>query len=134
MRSESCAKRQLVPERPIVSPAARQDTMSDIELSAETTRRLDALFSGPMRQAAAELLMTQCGANLPFNENADANRLERIRFAALKLSQGDLGKLASAVQRAQVDWRDVLVAAGFGNDIHAHQSWFPEHEHEAGEA
>jgi hypothetical protein len=100
--------------------------MSATGLSPETTRRLDALFVGPARQRATDLLIAQCGNNLPFCEGSDARGLERIRFAALKLSNGDLAKLQKAVEIAMTDWRDVLVAAGFGNDVRAHESWFPD--------
>ncbi len=100
--------------------------MSPVPLSSETRRRVDALFEGPAREAAAELLVTQCAANLPLWVNADERGLERIRFAVLKLSNGDLTELLRAVRMAQVDWRDVLVAAGFGHSVRVHESWFPE--------
>ena len=80
---------------------------------------------GAARQEAAELLITRCGANLPLWRETDPRGLERIRFAALKLSDGDLGELRRAVEIANVDWRDVLVAAGFGHDPRAHELWFP---------
>jgi hypothetical protein len=99
--------------------------MPPIPLSSETQRRVDALFDGPARDAASELLITQCAANLPLWVNVDERGLERIRFAVLKLSNGDLTELRRAVQMAQVDWRDVLVAAGFGYSVRAHESWFP---------
>lgn len=99
--------------------------MSPVPLSPETLRRLDALFVGNDRDAAAELLVTRCAANLPLWPDADERGLERIRFAALKLSWGDLGELRRAVQLAEVDWRDVLVAAGFAHDPRTHESWFP---------
>jgi hypothetical protein len=83
------------------------------------------LFVGQAREQAAALLFSQCGNNLPFLEDSDPRGLERIRFAALKVSNGDLGKLEQAVQLAQQDWRDVLVAAGFGDDVRAHEAWFP---------
>jgi hypothetical protein len=51
--------------------------------------------------------------------------LERIRFAALKLSAGNLEALRSAVGLANRDWRDLLMAAGFGRDVDAHRSWHP---------
>ena len=100
--------------------------MSGPQLTAETQRRLDALFTGASREKAVSLLVEECGANLPFLETATPKALERIRFAALKLSGGDLAKLREAVQLAQQDWRDVLVAAGFGEDIQAHEAWFPD--------
>ena len=99
--------------------------MSPVPLSEETTRRLEALFEGAARREAARLLMTQCADNLPLWKRTDEKGLERIRFAVLKLSGGDLAKLQDAVRRAQVDWRDVLVAAGFAHHVWAHESWFP---------
>jgi hypothetical protein len=99
--------------------------MPDIPLSPETQRRLEALFRGPACPIAAELLLTQCGANLPLWRRMDPEGLERIRFAVLKLSKGDVSELWRAVDIAKVDWRDVLVAAGFGNDPRAHERWFP---------
>ena len=98
---------------------------SGTPLSAETRRRVEALFDGAARASAVELLATRCGANLPLWIPADPRGLERIRYAALKLSHGDLGELRRAVDIAQVDWRDVLVAAGFGHDPRAHEAWFP---------
>ena len=99
--------------------------MPPIPLSPETERRVDAMFPGPERDAAAELLTAHCADNLPLWADATEKGLERIRFAALKVSKGDLAALERAVHRAQVDWRDVLVAAGFAHSITAHESWFP---------
>lgn len=99
--------------------------MPAVPLSPETQRRLDALFAGRARETAAQLLITQCAANLPLWTNTDPLGLERIRFAVLKLSGGDLAELERAVQIAQVDWRDALVAAGFGQNVKAHESWVP---------
>jgi hypothetical protein len=99
--------------------------MQHSPLSPETQRRLDALFAGAARQVAGDLLVTQCGANLPLWRATDPEGLERIRFAALKLSNGNLAELRRAVDIAQVDWRDVLVTAGFGRDPRAHERWFP---------
>jgi hypothetical protein len=41
----------------------------------------------------------------------------------LKLSEGNLDKLNRAVALAKTDWRDLLMAAGFGEDIKAHLAW-----------
>ena len=71
------------------------------------------------------MLRDECGNNLPFMKNKDEIALERLRFAAIKLSKGDLNKLLDAVVLAQTDWRDLLVAAGFAGDVRAHQSWLP---------
>jgi hypothetical protein len=55
-----------------------------------------------------------------------AEGVERIRFAALKLSEGSIARLKQAVLLANTDWRDLLVFAGFGGDPSAHKSWIPE--------
>jgi hypothetical protein len=94
-------------------------------LSSETRRRLDILFRGEEREEAARLLAEQCGNNLPFLEKLDEHGLERFQFAALKLSGGDLSRLRSAIDLARTDWRDLLMAAGFGEDTRAHLFWIP---------
>ena len=71
------------------------------------------------------MLRDECGNNLPLMKDKDETALERLRFAALKLSQGELNKLLDAVILAQTDWRDLLVAAGFADDVQAHLSWLP---------
>jgi hypothetical protein len=52
--------------------------------------------------------------------------MERIRFAALKLSEGDMGRLRAAIDLAKLDWRDLLMNAGFGWSVHVHEKWFPK--------
>ena len=71
------------------------------------------------------ILVEECGNNLPFLHNTDEAGMDRFRFAALKLSGGDLDKLRDAVRLAKTDWRDLLAAAGFANDVTAHRSWLP---------
>ena len=75
--------------------------------------------------AEGELLRTDCADNLPFCEELTAASLERIRYAVLKISGGSVSKLVDAVLLAQEDWRDALVAAGFGDDSSAHETWWP---------
>ena len=77
------------------------------------------------RCGVGELLLQQCGNNLPFSEHSDEFQLERVRFAALKLSAGNLDGLRKAIELAKTDWRDVLVAAEFANDVTAHARWTP---------
>jgi len=99
--------------------------MGMLRLSDPTTARLRALFVADEQEAAIRLLEEECGVNLPFCESATPESAERIRFAALKLSRGDLDELRSMVDHAKIDWRDVLVWAGFGNDVAAHHRWWP---------
>lgn len=35
------------------------------------------------------------------------------------------GDVSAAIALANLDWRDLLVAAGFADDIHAHARWRP---------
>ena len=98
---------------------------SKVALSPETQRRLEILFQEEHRAEAMRCLVEECGDNLPFCETKDEKGLERLRFAALKWSGGDLSRLHGAVEQAQIDWRDLLVMAGFGDDAQAHERWVP---------
>jgi hypothetical protein len=103
-----------------------QKRASGPELSPETLRRVNILFPPEDRERANALLYEQCGSNLPFLEKADMYELERFRFAALKYSDGNLIQLERAVNLGQQDWRDLLMATGFANDVEAHRSWEPK--------
>jgi hypothetical protein len=100
--------------------------VSGPQLSPETIRRVDTLFLPEDGERAKTLLYEQCGNSLPFQDKADMYQLERLRFAALKYSDGNLTQLESAVKLAQRDWRDLLVATGFANNVQAHRAWEPK--------
>lgn len=85
--------------------------------------RIDDLFAVGERDEAAARLERDCGPTVPLV--ADERTLERIRVACIKLSGGRLDDLRAAIAQANVDWRDVLVAAGFGHDPAAHARWKP---------
>ncbi|HAK60236.1 MAG TPA: hypothetical protein DCO77_07610 [Nitrospiraceae bacterium] len=95
------------------------------ELSERTRDKITTLFPASEREEVGDLLKIECGANLPFCENNDQYQMERIRFAVLKLSEGAMDKLVQAIELAQIDWRDVLVASGFGENVEAHNKWNP---------
>lgn len=94
-----------------------------MRLSPGTQRRVDLIFPVGARREAATLLANECGTGLPFCADHDGHALERVRFAALKVSEGDLGRLQRAVAMAKKDWRDLLVEAAFASDDRAHESW-----------
>jgi len=94
-------------------------------LTQKTVDHIAALFPPTQCSAAARLLEDECGHNLPFCSDKPAPHIERLRFAALKLSAGDLEKLKDAVEIAKRDWRDLLVWAGFGSSLDAHLRWDP---------
>jgi len=100
-----------------------------ISLSDATLQRVHCLFLEQQYAAVEKSLLETCGDNLP-GVNSDYLELaERIRFAVLKLSDGDIGKLQAAIEGAEVDWRDTLMAAGFGSDLVAHLAWYPDCRH-----
>src|SRR5262249_15160361 len=97
-----------------------------VPLSSLTQVRVSELFRASDVKAATELLEAECGDNLPLVNDVTPRGLERIRFAVLRMSQGDIARMKSACARAKRDWRDILMAAGFGQDAGAHLSWVPD--------
>ena len=100
-----------------------------LPLSPDTLTRVEVLFAPDQVEAARAALENECANNLPFCEHLDMLGLERIRFAVLKLSLGNLENLRREIDQAKRDWRDTLMAAGFGHDVNAHSRWFPERQH-----
>lgn len=98
-------------------------TAKPVALSPQTTRRLELLFPPATREDARRLLTDQCGTNLPLSGDITPASLERVRFAALKVSDGQIEKLKKAIELAKADWRDLLVDAGFAHDPQAHKTW-----------
>lgn len=96
-----------------------------IELSPSTRKHVAALFAPSDTEAAELLLVSRCGDRLPGMQAASPADLERIRFAALRLSGGRLPDLVEAITVAETDWRDLLVAAEFADDTTAHLRWTP---------
>ena len=103
--------------------------MSSASLDCKTLAKLEQLFPKEQRTAAAALLETHCGTGPPLVTAQGLEGIERIRCAVLKISEGSLEKLHAAVQHANNDWRDVLVAAGFANNVLAHLSWLEGEKH-----
>jgi hypothetical protein len=91
-------------------------------LTTGVRRRINILFRPHEIEPVSSLLTNECGPNL----TKYPELLERIRFAVLKLSNGDLNALQRAIDLAKLDWRDALVSAGFADDIKAHESWWPD--------
>jgi hypothetical protein len=90
-------------------------------LTSELSQRIAIFFKPNDIEVVSSLLIDECGSNL----TEYPELLERIRFAVLKLSYGDLNALGRAIDLAKRDWRDALVSAGFGDDLKAHESWWP---------
>ena len=92
-------------------------------LSPRTKELIEILFRPQDVAEASQWLVDECGNNLPLCVKLDEYGMERIRFAALRLSQGNIRRLLRAIDEARMDWRDLLVAAEFGYYVHAHEAW-----------
>jgi len=85
-----------------------------------------APLSDKLLAEATRWLEEECGNSLPFCSNLDEYEMERMRFATIKLSKGNIHKLLEAIDEARMDWRDLLMAADFGFDVNAHEVWAKE--------
>ena len=85
---------------------------------------IECLFTPDERKTIAKLLIEECNAEKIY-ASSEAG-IERIQLAVLKLSDSDTDKFLAAIELAQIDWRDVLMAAGFGNDLETHLKWAEE--------
>ena len=94
------------------------------ELSKNTKDLIYRLYN-PSREALeiCDMLELECGTDVLSCEDWTPEQLERIRFAVLKLDIEKKVDLESAIELAQTDWRDLLMSAGFGEDIEAHKVW-----------
>ena len=113
----------MAPARPVIGTTLSR--MKARPLSPATRDRLNIVFAPSDRAEAERLLVNECGNNLPFDQDSDQYQLERVRYAAMKLSHGKLDGLRQAIELAKTDSRDLLMGAGFGEDITEHLRWQP---------
>jgi len=96
-----------------------------IELSPAARERAGALF-GEDDVAQALRMLTQCTDDALLVSDVTKQGVDRIVFAMIRLSGGRLDRLENiAIPLFRRDWRDLLVAADFADDIHAHETWQP---------
>lgn len=81
--------------------------------------------NNPEQGEGIGLLQSECGRNLPGcdKESPMTPLQRRIRFAAFKVSGGDVDKFHKAIALAKPDWRDLLVEAGFANNVDSADEW-----------
>jgi|GEM_PF-2452171 len=48
---------------------------------------------------------------------------DRICMAILKVGEGSKENIEGAIQLGELDWRDLLVKAGFAHTVDAHKIW-----------
>ena len=93
------------------------------ELTDITEKLIDAIYRKEDKSLVIHTLENECGNNLPFCNGWTSKQLERIRFAVIKFSEGQLDRFHYAVKLANTDWRDLLVEVGFADDIDYHNEW-----------
>lgn len=108
------------PWRPFPTRAiAASSTPRSVEfnmLEPKMFELIDLVFAPDDREQARELIEV---AEWPREH-------ERCQIAAIKCSDGRIDRLVSAIDQASIDYRDLLMAAGFGHDTTAHLRWTPE--------
>ena len=93
----------------------------DMSLTPRIEQCIARLFLPADQERVRTALLEECGTNIPGWESAG---LERLRLAVLKFSEGKLNRFFGAIDVAKQDFRDTLMAAGFG-DVDSHKRWLP---------
>ena len=94
-----------------------------LHITLTTRDVLRAVFPPNLWERVETTLMIDCGPVQVHSRDFDGEAMEPIWLATLKLSDGSITAFENAVLLAQIDWRDVLLGAGFGNDLDAHIKW-----------
>lgn len=78
-----------------------------------------------IRQEVCDLLSEKCSLGLPCGDPGPewVGLIDRIQLAAIRRSEWKVERIQKAVKFAQVDWRDLLMASGFGESLTAHMAW-----------
>jgi len=95
------------------------------DLTELTRAHIRALFRPSDVETAERVLASRCGRGLPGLGGRATGNLERSQSAAVRVSAGRLQDLNEAIALAELDWRDLLVAADFAEDPSAHTRWQP---------
>lgn len=93
------------------------------ELTDITIKLIDTIYRKEERSLVIHTLENDCGNNLPLCNGWTSKQLERIRFAVIKFSEGQLDRFHYAIKLANTDWRDLLVEVCFADDIDCHSEW-----------
>lgn len=96
-------------------------------MSALTPRTLELIERIPqpeLRERLLARLESECSKEALGCTGWAPEHMERLWFAILKLIGGESDKVDEVFALARSDWRDLLVAAHFANDIDAHNKWY----------
>jgi hypothetical protein len=82
-----------------------------VGLTAAGVDEICKQFPSEQHDVVKEIMDKECGRTIPFQREATVEELEYIRLCVLRLSKGNLSELRKWVELANVDQRDVLLAA-----------------------
>ena len=99
-----------------------------VDLSERTRNIIGVIFPAENIVDVQLLMREECSKLKLGCDDWSDMQFERIWFGVLKMSNGDSIKLLDAVVLAQADWRDLLMAAGFGDDLDSHSKWADQYE------
>ena len=88
-------------------------------ITADTRIRIERLFPPNEQAQVITILESQCVLS-----KGSPELLDQVRFSVLKVSDGSLSELLSAVKLASYDWRDIISKAGLGHPNF--RTWMPE--------
>ncbi len=83
-----------------------------VGLTTAVVEEISKHFPAAQHDSVKQILDQECGRTISFCREATAQELEYIRLCVLRLSKGDLSGLRKWVELANIDQRDVLLAAG----------------------
>ena len=83
-----------------------------VGLTPSVIDEVDKNFSAEQTEEVKIFLDRECGRTIPSCRESTAEELEYIRLCVLRLSKGNFSELRRWVALANIDQRDVLLAAG----------------------
>ncbi len=92
-------------------------------LSKRTKDLIHRLYKSREALEVCDIIENECGTESLSCDGWTSEQMERIRFGVLKLAHENTLELNAALSLAQTDWRDLLMSAGFGQDLNAHEKW-----------
>ena len=82
-----------------------------IGLTPAVVEEIGKHFPTMQHDFVKQILDQECGRTIPLCREATAQELEYIRLCVLRLSKGDFSELREWIELANIDQRDVLLAA-----------------------
>jgi hypothetical protein len=82
-----------------------------VGLTAAVVEEISNQFPAAQHDVVKEILDKECGRTIPLCREATAQELEYIRLCVLRLCKGNISELRKWVELANIDQRDVLLAA-----------------------